>query len=402
MRIIRKVLFYTIFTSSIAIGGANLGTYFDYKFHNYDYGKMKNRTTLLLKGKVDKNETIKLALEAAKIKIIGSKAPEEATLKVKLEERGGDTFLETNYRMIWNTNKGIKKRDVEDVIIRWKLVKTLKKFVAFEAQTRFHFKKVNLELSNQNPVIVITNPAHTPMIPGANVRYEGDPNTTDIFTVFSVEKWAGSSLSCSLPNEFKSLIVTFLTEVIKQRFPKGLKGCEDNPLLINMGKPTQVSKKESTSSVYIAQELVCRSFDFTLSHMQQVRDNPTKFEQFKSKVGDMLFAEIVLLTGSKEKANKFLADIHKLNEKYDGGILGDPKKRATAWKYWRKVDASAKKYALKDKSTDSFLSTLARIVVPNVDSEGSANLVGLNWKKLGDVLPKKGIIPKKLKKYFGD
>jgi hypothetical protein len=213
MKYARKVLFYTFFTSAVAIGGANLGTYFSYKYHNYEYKKMPNRTKISLQGSVEKNDIIKAALNAAKIRIVGSKKPEEAKLDLMIIKEKGGILLETNYTMVWNTNKGVKKRDEEIMNIKWKYDSKQKKFIPYEAQTRYHYKTVKLPLSGRVPAIVIQNPAHTPGIPGAQVRYMGRIRIVDVITLFSAEKWAGSSLSCGLPHEFRAMYVTLKTKV---------------------------------------------------------------------------------------------------------------------------------------------------------------------------------------------
>jgi hypothetical protein len=209
----RKLLFYTLFTSAVAIGGANLGTYFSYKYHNHEYKSMPNKTRIALQGEVDNDSIINAALNAAKIRVVGTKAPEEAKLNILIVKNGEETTLETSYTMVWNTNKGVKKRDEEIMIIRWKLDSKEKKFVPYEAQTRYHYKTVKFPLSGRVPAIVIQNPAHTPGIPGTQARYQEPIKIVDVFTLFSAEKWAGSSLACGAPHEFKAMNVTFRTGV---------------------------------------------------------------------------------------------------------------------------------------------------------------------------------------------
>lgn len=209
----RKVLFYTLFSSAVAIGGANLGTYFSYKYHNHNYKKMSNKTKIALQDAVDNNEITKAALKAAQLRVVGAKSPEEAKLEIILITNKGNVEMESTYTMVWNTNKGMEKRDVEKMMIRWRFDQEERKFIPYEAQTRYHYKTVKLPLSGRVPAIVIQNPAHTPGIPGANAQYEESVKVVDVFTLFSAEKWAGSSLLCNLPHEFKSLVIVFKTKI---------------------------------------------------------------------------------------------------------------------------------------------------------------------------------------------
>jgi hypothetical protein len=205
MKYARKALFYTFFTSAVAIGGANLGTYFSYKYHNYEYRNMPNRTRLYLTNRVEENSITKAAQKAARIRIVGSKEPEEAKVDILIINDKGKTYLETNYTLVWNTNKGMKKRDEEIMNIKWEYDPEKGGFIPYEAQTRYHYKNVAMPLSGRVPAIVIQNPAHTPGIPGAKVSYQGPIKIVDVFTLFSAEKWAGSSLSCGLPHEFRAM-----------------------------------------------------------------------------------------------------------------------------------------------------------------------------------------------------
>lgn len=212
-KVIGKALAGATIFSAIAIGGANLGTYFDYTYNNYDYGKFENKTTLDIKGQQPSNPRVKQALEAATLKLVGAKAPEEASLKLEIIDKpDGKTVLEGDYVMVWSTNKGLEHRDEEELKMTWVYSESQDRFIPEKAETRYHYKWVEMPLGGlvEQPVVVIQNPAHTPGIPGASPRYiQGSPAVVDIFTLFSAEKWAGSCLSTGLPQEFHSMQVNF-------------------------------------------------------------------------------------------------------------------------------------------------------------------------------------------------
>ncbi len=198
--------------SAIAIGGANLGTYFDYIRNNFDYGKFGNRTAISLRNAPQNDALLEETLRTAKLAVVGHAAPQEASLELELDRMGGT--LSAHYQMVWNTNKGMKKRDVEDITITWKL-DAQGRFVPQKAVTRYHYKTVCFDLPQyRKPVIVIQNPAHTPGIPGTVPHYaNNDYGVADVFTDFSAGKWAGSCLSTGLPQEFRALGVDFRTEI---------------------------------------------------------------------------------------------------------------------------------------------------------------------------------------------
>jgi len=204
--------------SLTAIAGANLGTYLDYAYDNYDYRKLENKTEIALKGVLNEAGPVKSALEAVRVKVVGAVPPEIADLYLKLENDGQKVLLSARYVMVWSTNKGIAHRDEEEVRISWLYSESEGRFLPLTAQTRYHNKWVEMPLAGLKdaPVIVIQNPAHTPGIPGASLRYIDDsPGAVDIFTVFSAEKWAGSCLSSGLPQKFSTMPVTFNTEILE-------------------------------------------------------------------------------------------------------------------------------------------------------------------------------------------
>ena len=152
--------------SLVAIFGANLGTYFSYRYHNYDYSAFPNKTTIKLVGTEDAGDLIKLALETAKLKVIGSKPPQSAELFIKLIKKGDETQLLTRHVMVWGHSHVIEKRDEEEVAIRWKYDEEKNRFIPEEGSTRYHYKNVVFGLrGDESPVIVIQNPAHTPGSP---------------------------------------------------------------------------------------------------------------------------------------------------------------------------------------------------------------------------------------------
>ncbi len=213
-----KGLAYTALAAGIAIGGANLGTYFDYKYNNYDYRRLENRTTLDVGG-VPRSRIIEKALEAARLRLVGAKPPEEARLRLELSAGSrGVTALDADYIMVWSTNKGIEHRDEEEVRMRWEYSDSLDRFVPLSASTRYHYRWVEMNLRGEDePVIVIQNPAHTPGIPGTVPRYTGGaPGIVDVFTLFAAEKWAGSCLSSGLPQRFGPMEVRFSTEIVER------------------------------------------------------------------------------------------------------------------------------------------------------------------------------------------
>lgn len=204
-------------TAAAAIGGANLGTYFDQSYHNHPYRSMRNRTGMVLEGGSRSLDPLEeKALSAATLKVVGNKPPEQATVKLRLYAQDGATRLSAHYTMAWNTNKGIAKRDVEDITVNWELKGD--RFHPVDAKTRFHYKAVGFSLGlDSEPVIVVTNPAHTPAIPGSVPKYlDGGPGLVDIFTVFSAEKWAGSCLSLGWPQRFDTIEVRFTAKLSRE------------------------------------------------------------------------------------------------------------------------------------------------------------------------------------------
>jgi hypothetical protein len=217
-RICGKALAAVALTSVVAIGGANLGTYFDYVFNNFEYGKLRNKTTLTIKsGHAEDTPELRSALEAAVVKVVGAVPPEKADLYLRLDKDGeGNTTLSTRYVMVWSTNKGVKHRDEEEVRISWKYSESGERFVPLMGLTRYHNKWVEMPLAGlkDKPVIVIQNPAHTPGIPGTSLRYiEGQPGPVDVFTDFAARKRAGSCLSLNKPQRFDSKDVNFDTHI---------------------------------------------------------------------------------------------------------------------------------------------------------------------------------------------
>ncbi|MBD3210040.1 hypothetical protein GF318_01520 [Candidatus Micrarchaeota archaeon] len=99
--------------------------------------------------------------------------------------------------------------------IHWNYDEGSNRFIPDRAVTRYHYREVELSLSPGNPpVIVIQNPAHTPGIPGPSPGYlDHEPETVDVFTMFSAEKWVGCSLSAGLPQTFRALDVSFRAEI---------------------------------------------------------------------------------------------------------------------------------------------------------------------------------------------
>jgi hypothetical protein len=200
----------TVITAVVAIGGANLGTYFDYTRNNYDYAKLGNKTTISLSNAPQGDALVEQALRTAKLAVIGHTAPMEASLELALDRVDGT--LSAHYQMVWNTNKGLEKRDVEDITLTWRLDHG--RFVPREAVTRYHYKTVSFDLPDKEPVIVIQNPAHTPGIPGTVPHYkDNDYGVVDVFTDFSAVKWTGSCLSTGLPQKFGALAVDFKAEM---------------------------------------------------------------------------------------------------------------------------------------------------------------------------------------------
>ncbi|VVC04214.1 Uncharacterised protein [Candidatus Bilamarchaeum dharawalense] len=190
-----------------AIFGANLGTYFDYKYNNpASYSQMQNRTKLEFSSAPDlSNPKTRKAVETANVKIVGFQPPSSAMVFLELS---GD-ILTARYVMIWPTNKGVAKHDEEEMTITWKYSEG--RFAPEKAQTRYHYKTVEFALNgNDDPVIVIQNPAHTPGIPGPAPRYvDGSFDIIDVFTTFSAEKWAGACVATDLPQKFDGMAVTF-------------------------------------------------------------------------------------------------------------------------------------------------------------------------------------------------
>jgi len=203
-----------LIVSAIAIGGANLGTYFDYVYNNYGYRKaFRNRTVLVLKGPKPEDEITDAALETARLMVVGAAAPESAKLSIKITKNNDSITMSTEYAMYWSNSHIIKKRDEEILTVIWSYDSRESRFIPIRALTRYHYKEVEFDLGTMEAlVIVVQNPAHTPGIPGALPHYtRGSPGALDIFTKFSAEKWAGSCLSTGLPQHFSSLGVEFLT-----------------------------------------------------------------------------------------------------------------------------------------------------------------------------------------------
>jgi len=218
-KILGKTVAGVALASTLAIGGANLGTYFDYKYNNYDYNRLQNRTALVL-GKDVQEDTalVRRALEAVKLKVVGAVPPESAGLVLQLRKEGDSTMLDARYIMVWSTNKGVAHRDEEEVRITWRFSEKADRFEPLTALTRYHHKWVEMPLAGlkEAPVIVIQNPAHTPGIPGTSLSYrDGSVALVDVFTVFSAEKWAGSSLATGLPNKFDAMPVSFTTRFVE-------------------------------------------------------------------------------------------------------------------------------------------------------------------------------------------
>ncbi len=209
---INRAAAYAAIGALVAIGGANLGTYFDHVRNNYDYAKLGNRTSISLASAPREDELVKMALGTAKLAVVGHTAPAEASLGMELDMVKGT--LSAHYQMVWNTNKGMDKRDVEDITVTWKLDDD-NRFAPQKAVTRYHYKTVELDLPHdRTPVILIQNPAHTPGVPGTVPHYAGnDYGAVDAFTEFSATKWAGSCLSTGLPQKFGALAVDFKAEI---------------------------------------------------------------------------------------------------------------------------------------------------------------------------------------------
>lgn len=214
-KIAGKALGLLAFTGTVAICGANLGTYFDYTYNTYNYRSMGNMTTISFRGGSREDSLMNRAIETARVPIIGSSPPDEAQLFLRLDRSGETTTLTARYVMVWPTNKGVEHRDEEEAIIRWNYDEPANRFVPVSAQTRYHYRNVHFSLSpDWEPVIVIQNPAHTPGFPGAVPRYEGrGPGLVDNFTLFSAENWAGSSLSLGAPNKFRAMDVSLQTQL---------------------------------------------------------------------------------------------------------------------------------------------------------------------------------------------
>ena len=213
-----------VLTSAVAIGGANLGTYFDYTYNTYPYHEFGNKTKFKIRE--IKDPLMQKALETARVPIIGNKAPDSADVDLVLSVEGGKKVLTAKYTMVWPSNKGMKKRDEEVIDIAWVYDEKYDRFDPLSAMTRYHYKWVDMPLhSMDDVVIVIQNPAHTPGVPGSYLRYMPEhfdpkapkyatPNTVDVFTMFSAEKWAGSCLSTGLPHKFEALDVTFNATIV--------------------------------------------------------------------------------------------------------------------------------------------------------------------------------------------
>jgi|GEM_PF-5423021 len=206
--------------SLTAIFGATLGTYFSYRYHNHDYSEFPNRTKMNFSLEGNADNLIKLALETAKLKVIGSKPPQSAELFIKITKGDDGVRLLTRHVMVWGHSHIIEKRDEEEVAIKWRYDEKKNRFIPEEGSTRYHYKNVVFGLrEDEQPVIVIQNPAHTPGIPGSVPFYaDTEPGIIDAFTMFSAEKWAGSCLSTGLPGEFSSLEVPFSVRIETPNF----------------------------------------------------------------------------------------------------------------------------------------------------------------------------------------
>ena len=207
-----KVVGFVVGFAATAILGANLGTFFDYKYNNpASYSKMKNRTKLEFASMLDLSDPkIRKAVETATVKVVGARPPTSAMAFMELYQENGVTKLSSRYVMTWPTNKGLTKYDEEEMTIIWKYSETDGRFVPEKAKTRYHYKTVEFALSgNDEPVLVIQNPAHTPGIPGPAPRYDDSIGVVDVFTTFSAEKWAGSCIATGLPQKFDSMPVAF-------------------------------------------------------------------------------------------------------------------------------------------------------------------------------------------------
>lgn len=148
-----------------------------------------------------------------------------------LDDSDGITTLTATYLFVWPTNRGSRTRDEEEISFTWEFNEQTQGFMPQNARTRFHYRPVefNLPSSDYDLVVIITNPAHTPMLPGSYPRYVNDEPSdvvtlpsdelgmVDVFTIFSGQKWAGSSLALGLPHNFGSLDINVSGTFIDNR-----------------------------------------------------------------------------------------------------------------------------------------------------------------------------------------
>jgi hypothetical protein len=218
-RFVLKPIAYASLIAATAISGATLSTQLKRQYHTHDYaayGAPGPRVSEQEKGKLQSkiqslgleplSDAIMKEVELPRIFLYGAAAP----MEVRLELSKDRDNLRMTYWGVWGNNHVVKRQDWEPITLTYSISNGL----SLESITVRPHNELGVysaidcaKLSLGSIPVVITNPAHTPGVPGCtySIRNWG---LTQAFTQFASEDWAGFSVWKGFPQKMAPMAIS--------------------------------------------------------------------------------------------------------------------------------------------------------------------------------------------------
>ncbi|MCI0503330.1 hypothetical protein L0Y65_01310 [Candidatus Micrarchaeota archaeon] len=215
-----KPILYASLLATTAIGGAALNTHLKRQYHTHDYiaegvprprmadnerEHLRERIRALGLGPV--SEGILREVERPRVYLYGAATPSEVRLEIK---RDGEN-LRMTYWGVWGNSHLIPKQDWEPITLTYSITADRLNLESITVRPHYALGVYSREscarLSQETIPVVITNPAHTPGVPGCQYRIS-DWGAAQAFTQFSMEDWAGFSVWAGFPQSMAPMQIT--------------------------------------------------------------------------------------------------------------------------------------------------------------------------------------------------
>jgi hypothetical protein len=217
---VMKPLLYASILATTAIGGAALNTHLNRQYHTYNYRSegvprpsISSSERERLQGRIralglePMSERILQEVDQPRIFLYGAATPNEVRLELS---RDGDAFRMT-YWGVWGNSHIVPKQDWEPITLTYSISQENLSLESVTVRPHFAlgvYSRGNCaRLAEANIPVVITNPAHTPGVPGCQYSIN-EWGATQAFTQFSSEAWAGFSVWGDFPQHMGPMPIT--------------------------------------------------------------------------------------------------------------------------------------------------------------------------------------------------